>query len=207
MKKRTKSRKERDAALSPQFHGDVAAACCQKRRRRVKRDRGCRVIVPRQSRHTSKFSCRRVAEEVAARESARAQPECVTDRAFAVEAQQPSSKYRAQSPPGNQQQPVLRANTTYHCVSMHALQRSACGDSGKQPAAASTVTHTYTTAHTQHHATRTVAVLHNLSHRPVSRRRLRFSHGASRNTRVMSFTYQHVIVNKVYSFYSRLARA
>jgi hypothetical protein len=53
---------------------------------------------------------------VAARESARAQPERVTDRAFAVEAKQPSSKHGAQSPSGNQQQPVLKANTTSHRV-------------------------------------------------------------------------------------------
>jgi hypothetical protein len=55
---------------------------------------------------------------VAARESARAQPErvIVTNRAFAVEAKQPSSKHDAQSPSGNQQQPVLRANTTSHRV-------------------------------------------------------------------------------------------
>jgi hypothetical protein len=71
--------------------------------------------VPLQSRHTSR---RRVAEEVAARESARAQPErvIVTNRAFAAEAKQPSSKHGAQSPSGNQQQPVLRANTTSHRV-------------------------------------------------------------------------------------------
>ena len=65
-------------------------------------------------------SRRRVAEEVAARERARAQPErvIVTDRAFAVEAKQPLGKHRAQSPSGNQQQPVLRANsyTTSHRV-------------------------------------------------------------------------------------------
>ena len=91
------------------------AAGCQKRRRRVKRHRENRFAVPRQSRHAS---CRRVAEEVAARESARAQPErvIVTNRAFAVEAKQPSSKHGAQSPSGNQQQPVLRANTTSHRV-------------------------------------------------------------------------------------------
>jgi hypothetical protein len=67
-----------------------------------------------------------------------------------------------------------------------------------------TVTHTYGshrypvhhTAHTQHHAT-LVAVLPNLSHRLVSRRRLRFSHGASSRTTCygpMSFTHQHAIV-------------
>jgi adenylyl- and sulfurtransferase ThiI len=36
--------------------------------------------------------------------------------AFAVEAQQPSSKHPAQSPSANQQQPVLRANATSHRV-------------------------------------------------------------------------------------------
>ena len=57
---------------------------------------------------------------MAARESARAQPErvIVTGRAFAVETKQPASKHGAQSPSGNQQQPVLRANsyTTSHRV-------------------------------------------------------------------------------------------
>jgi hypothetical protein len=53
---------------------------------------------------------------VAARESARAQPERVTNRAFAVEAKQPSSKHPAQSPSANQQQPFLRANAASHCV-------------------------------------------------------------------------------------------
>jgi hypothetical protein len=53
---------------------------------------------------------------VAARESAGAQPERVTNRAFAVEAKQPSSKHPAQSPSANQQQPVLRANATSHRV-------------------------------------------------------------------------------------------
>ena len=73
------------------------------------------VAVPRQSRHTS---CRRVVEEVAAREGTHAQPHCiiVTNRAFAIETKQPSSKHCAQSPSGNQQQPVLRANTTSHRV-------------------------------------------------------------------------------------------
>jgi hypothetical protein len=109
-KKRTQIWRERGAASSPQSHGVVQAAGCQKRRRRVKRDRANRVAVRRQSRHTSR---RRVAEEVAARESARAQPErvIVTGRAFAVEAKQPASKHGAQSPSGNQQQPVLRANS------------------------------------------------------------------------------------------------
>jgi hypothetical protein len=79
----------------------------------VKRNRLNIVAVPLQSRHTNR---RRVAEEVAARESARAQPERVTNRAFAVEAKQPSSKHRAQSPSHNQQQPVLRANATSHRV-------------------------------------------------------------------------------------------
>ena len=81
----------------------------------MKRHRVNIVAVPLQSRHTSR---RRVAEQVAARESARAQPERVTDRAFAVEAKQPLGKRRAQSPSGNQQKPVLRANshTTSHRV-------------------------------------------------------------------------------------------
>ena len=95
----------------PQSHGLVVAAGCQKRRRRVKRHRGNIAAMPLQSRHTSR---RRVAEEVAARESARAQPECVTDRAFAVEAKQPLSKHGAQSPSGNQQKLALRANMTSH---------------------------------------------------------------------------------------------
>ena len=107
------SRLEAEVASAPQSHGAVVAATCQKRRRRVKRHRANSAAVPRQSRHTSR---RRVAEEVAARESARAQPERVTDRAFAVEAKQPSSKHDAQSPSGNQQQPVLRANATSHRV-------------------------------------------------------------------------------------------
>jgi hypothetical protein len=79
----------------------------------VKRRRVNRAAVPLQSRHTSR---RRVAEEVAARESARAQPERVTNRAFAVEAKQPSSKHPAQSPSADQQQPVVRANATSHRV-------------------------------------------------------------------------------------------
>jgi len=53
---------------------------------------------------------------VAARESARAQPErvIVTKHTFAVKAKQPSSKHGEKSPSGNQQQPVLRANMTSH---------------------------------------------------------------------------------------------
>jgi hypothetical protein len=113
LKKRTKTWRERGEASGPQSHGVVAAAGCQKRRHMVKCHRVNLVAVPLQSRHTSR---RRVAEEVAARESARAQPERVTDRAFAVEAKQPSSKHDAQSPSANQQQPVLRANTTSHRV-------------------------------------------------------------------------------------------
>jgi hypothetical protein len=52
------------------------------------------------------------------RESARAQPERVTNCAFAVEAKQPLSKHGTQSSACNQQQPVLRANsyTTSHRV-------------------------------------------------------------------------------------------
>jgi hypothetical protein len=70
-----------------------------------------------------KVKLRRFFEEVAARESTRAQPECVTDHTFAVEAKQPSNKRCAQSPPGNQQQPVLRANTTSHRVRCIGLRK------------------------------------------------------------------------------------
>ena len=79
----------------------------------MNRHRANIIDVPRQSRHTSR---RRVAEEVAARESARAQPERVTDRAIAVETKQPLSQQRAQSASSNQQQRGSRANITSHCL-------------------------------------------------------------------------------------------
>ncbi len=43
-----------ESTSAPQFHGLVPAAGCQKRRRRVKRDRGNIVAVRRQSCHTSR---------------------------------------------------------------------------------------------------------------------------------------------------------
>ena len=53
-KNRTKIQKEREAASAPQSHGVVKAAACQKRRRRVKRNRENKTAVPLQSRHTSR---------------------------------------------------------------------------------------------------------------------------------------------------------
>jgi hypothetical protein len=113
------SRRRAVAGQQPQYHGLVAAAGSQKRRRRVKRNTVNRAAVPRQSRHTSR---RRVAEQVAARYSARAQPQRVTNHAFAVEEKQPLSKHRAQSPSSNQQQPVVRANTTAHRAQRFAFK-------------------------------------------------------------------------------------
>jgi hypothetical protein len=78
--------------------------------------------VRRQSCHTS---LRRVAEEVAARENACPQPVVMTDRAFAFQAKQLSSKHHAQSPSDNQQQPALRAYTTFHRVPCAELKGNA----------------------------------------------------------------------------------
>jgi hypothetical protein len=49
----------------------------------------------------------------------------ITDRAFAFQAKQLSSKHRAQSPSGNQQQPVIRANATSHRVPCAELKGNA----------------------------------------------------------------------------------
>ena len=53
-KNRTQTWRERGAVSLPQFHGLVVAAGCQKRRRRVKRNRENIAAVLRQSRHTSR---------------------------------------------------------------------------------------------------------------------------------------------------------
>ena len=52
--KQNKNRREAEVASAPQSHGVVAAAGCQKRRRRVKHHRVNRAAVPLQSRHTSR---------------------------------------------------------------------------------------------------------------------------------------------------------
>jgi hypothetical protein len=52
--KRTKIWRAAEVASAPHFYSMVVAAGCQKRRRRVKRNRLKRAAVPRQSRHTSR---------------------------------------------------------------------------------------------------------------------------------------------------------
>jgi hypothetical protein len=55
------------------------------------------------------------------------------NRAFAVEANQPSSKHRAKLPSANQKQPVLRANATSHRVQCFGIKATVVATRENRP--------------------------------------------------------------------------